>query len=99
MIDLNDETVCSLTDATKRLPKRRAGKRPSVSCIYRWAQNGVHGIKLETIQIGGTKCTSIQALQRFFDRLTNRDAPLTRQTRQRRAAIERAESELSKAGI
>ena len=99
MINLNDETVCSLADATKHLPRRRAGKRPSVSCIYRWAQNGVHGVKLETIQVGGTKCTSLEAMQRFFDRLTNPDAPVTQPTRTRQREIDKAESELEAAGI
>ncbi len=64
MIYIQDEEVVSLTDATKHLPKRRAGKCPHVATLYRWAQQGVRGVKLETIQVGGTLCTSLEALQR-----------------------------------
>jgi hypothetical protein len=31
----------------------------------------VGGVKLEVIRVGGTLCTSVEALQRFFDRLAN----------------------------
>lgn len=71
MIDISSEKVVSLVEATCHLPRRRQGKRPNVATIYRWSQNGVRGIVLETIQVGGTRCTSIEAIQRFCDRLTN----------------------------
>ena len=69
VIDLESETVLSLTEAAKRLPTRRAGKRPHVATLYRWASRGLRGIRLETLQVGGTMCTSVEALQRFFDQL------------------------------
>ena len=69
MINLETETVLSLSDACARLPRRRAGRPASPSTIYRWASEGLRGIRLETIQIGGTKCTSVEALQRFFEHL------------------------------
>ena len=84
MIDLTAETVLSLTEAAKTLPKRRAGKRPHVATLYRWAKRGLRGVKLETIQVGGTLCTSTEALQRFFEQLgapataTDRPATLSR---------------------
>lgn len=71
MINISTEQVVSFTHATKHLPQRRAGKRPHVATLYRWSQRGCKGIHLETVQIGGTRCTSLEALQRFFDRLTN----------------------------
>lgn len=72
MIDLKTESVFSLTEAAKKnlLPTRRAGKRPNVATFYRWAQRGVRGVILETIQVGGTKCTSAEAIQRFCERLS-----------------------------
>lgn len=70
MLDITQEEVLSLTEATKRVPRRRQGKRPNVATMYRWAQRGCKGVRLETIQVGGTKCTSVEALQRFFDRLS-----------------------------
>lgn len=70
MLDIIQEEVISLTEATTRLPRRRQGKKPNVATLYRWAQRGCKGVQLETVQVGGTKCTSVQALQRFFDRLS-----------------------------
>lgn len=100
MINIQDEEVVSLTDATKHLPKRRAGKRPHVATLYRWAQQGVRGVKLETIQVGGTLCTSLEALQRFCERCTDpssRPPPSTPKSRERE--IKKAERELESAGI
>jgi hypothetical protein len=57
---------------------------------------------LECLQVGGTRCTSREALARFFDRLTHADGPQpepSRTTWQRDAATARAERELDKAGI
>lgn len=64
-----DEALVSLTDATKLIPLRRGGKRIHVSCLYRWGANGLRGVRLETAQVGGTVCTSKQALERFFTAL------------------------------
>lgn len=70
MIDLQTETVVSLSEAAALLPRRRAGKRPHVATLYRWASRGCRGVVLETIQVGGTLCTSREAVQRFCDRLS-----------------------------
>lgn len=77
MIDHRTETVRPLTDTAARLPRRRGGKKVNVAMLYRWSTRGLRGVKLETIQIGGTRCTSDEALQRFFERLSpaDRDAP------------------------
>lgn len=99
-IDLSTETIVSLTEAPHHLPRRRKGKRAAVSTMFRWAQQGCRGIRLETIQVGGTKCTSIESLQRFCDRLTaaNSPQPQCTPTRRRRAA-ESAQQELDREGI
>jgi hypothetical protein len=104
MIDISLEEIFSLTEATKRLPCRRKGVRPNVATIYRWSQIGCRGIRLETISIGATRCTSMEALQRFFDRLTaqaeHHAAPQApRMTTTRRKAIEAAEKRLAQAGV
>jgi len=39
-IDLSREHLISLTETTRILPRRRAGKKPHVSCIYRWTTSG-----------------------------------------------------------
>ena len=104
MIDISNETVISPADAVKNLPRRRGGKRPNISTVYRWMVDGVRGIKLESICIGGTRCTSIEALQRFFDRLTAKadGQPVEKPqklTAKRRKQIEAAEKRLEKAGV
>ena len=70
MIDPDREYLLSLTEASKKCPVRRVGKRPHISCIYRWTTKGCRGVVLESIQVGGTRCTSKEALSRFFARLT-----------------------------
>jgi hypothetical protein len=70
MIDTLIETPITLSQAAAELPRRRRGKRPHVSCLYRWTQSGQKDVILESIQIGGTRCTSREALQRFFERLS-----------------------------
>jgi len=75
MIDLRTETILTLAEAASRLPKRRAGKKPHVATLYRWASRGLRGVKLEMLQVGGTTCTSVEALQRFFDALTRARSP------------------------
>ena len=101
MIDLANEEVVSLAAATKHLPKRRGGKRPHVSTLYRWATAGVRGIRLEVIRVGSTQCTSLEALQRFCERCTAGDAdrPVPTTTKQRRHQQQQAEAELAAAGI
>ena len=72
MIDLTVETLVSFAEAREWLPRRRGGKRPHPNTLYRWASHGVRGHHLETIQVGGTLCTSLEALQRFFNQLSER---------------------------
>jgi hypothetical protein len=73
MIDINKESPVSLEAAASLdiLPTRRGGRRPVPATIFRWAQTGLRGVRLETIQVGGTKCTTREAMQRFFARLTD----------------------------
>src|SRR4051812_41656985 len=70
MIDSQSENVITLGQAADELPRRRRGRKTHVSTLYRWATVGCRGIVLESIQIGATRCTSREALQRFFERLS-----------------------------
>ena len=96
--DLFVEGAVPFREATKLIPKRRDGRATHVATIFRWASVGIRGIKLESIQLAGTKCTSKPALSRFFQRLTAQETgqPIPGRTdSQRDAAIARAEAELS----
>lgn len=72
MIDIENETLIPIGDVPSRLPPRPNGKRVHISAIYRWMSRGVRGIKLEVIKVGGSTYTSLEALQRFADWLSNR---------------------------
>jgi Protein of unknown function (DUF1580) len=68
-----DETLLPPAEAAKELPRRRRGRKTHVSTLYRWMTSGCRGVVLESIQVGGTRCTSREALQRFFERLSGPD--------------------------
>jgi Protein of unknown function (DUF1580) len=70
VIDTTAETIVSLAQAAEELPRRRRGRKAHVSTLYRWATAGCRGVVLESIQIGATRCTSREALQRFYERLS-----------------------------
>ena len=100
MIEFGTEAILTLKQAAAQLPHRRRGSRPHVATLYRWAQRGLRGVRLETIQVGGTLCTSVEALQRFFEALGQSRQPIqptTRAARQREIAA--AELECDRAGI
>lgn len=105
MIDSTLETVFPLAEAPEYLPRRRRGRKVHISTLHRWATSGCRGVVLEVISVGATKCTSREALQRFFERLTTRSggvasaapAPL-RSAAKRRRDSERAETLLKSMG-
>jgi Protein of unknown function (DUF1580) len=70
-IDLKYERLIRFADvpALSNLPLRRKGARLHLATIHRWRKPGVHGVCLEAVRCGGVWCTSVEALQRFFDRL------------------------------
>ena len=71
-IDIRSEEIFSLMAATKLrcFGNRRGGKRISVCTLWRWATTGCRGVKLETIMAGGSRATSLEAIERFFEALT-----------------------------
>jgi hypothetical protein len=104
-----DETTFPLAEVSKHVPPRRGGKKLHQATAFRWAKVGVRGVRLETIRIGGSLCTSVEALQRFFERLSATDempsgnAPVSLLTSRTTAALARAvakaDAELEKLGI
>lgn len=91
-INIVDEEILSLAQATKMLPGR-----PHLSSIFRWMSRGVRGVRLESVLVGGRRYTSREALERFSAATTaaaNREPAPIRTPTQRQRAIERAEKEL-----
>ncbi|MCH8146942.1 MAG: DUF1580 domain-containing protein [Planctomycetes bacterium] len=100
MINVASERTLSLTEAAKQLPRRRAGKPTHVATVYRWGSRGLRGVRLETIQIGGTRCTSVEALQRFFDRLSTDQLTEQSLTHEgRRQLVSQAAARLRERGV
>lgn|GEM_PF-822358 len=84
------EGLITLTEATRYCPRRR-GRKVHVSTIFRWALRGCRGIRLEVLDTPSGLCTSLPALQRFFDQLTA-DRNLPRQRPQRSSGDKRHEA-------
>ena len=93
MIDLSSEELIPLREVPRVLPPRPTGKRVHISACYRWTSRGLQGVRLETLKVGGTRYTSIEALQRFAERTSSAE-PLATQanhpgtrTRQKQMAL------------
>lgn len=96
------EELLSLAQAASLLPRRRAGKRPHPATLYRWASRGINSVRLEVLRVGATLCTSREALQRFFERLTAADERLASAHRSSSHAGEEeseVEKELDRIGL
>src|SRR5829696_2538443 len=103
MIDPSQEQLLPLSSApTHPMLRRgrRVGKPIHRSTLERWRLRGVRGVRLDTILLGGLRCTSVEALERFFHELNNpsarTDTPTPSQVR--RAHFD-AEQELNAAGM
>jgi hypothetical protein len=93
-IDISTESLISMGEASARLPGR-----PSLCTIWRWRLRGVRGRRLESVVIGGTPYTSVEALERFARHQGGTDAPTIRTPAARERAIRQAERELADAGV
>ena len=72
MIDIACETLVPLSQCSDldTIPLRRTGRPIHLATWHRWASQGLHGVRLETLRVGGTRCTTVAAVQRFFAKLT-----------------------------
>jgi hypothetical protein len=59
MIDTITETIISFHQASDEGPRRGRGRKIHISTYYRWATVGCRGVVLETVQIGGSRCTYV----------------------------------------
>jgi hypothetical protein len=75
-IDLLSEKLRSFAETARRLPALRGGKPVNPATVWRWTTRGVRSrngvlVRLEAIRVGGTCCTSDEALHRFFRALSS----------------------------
>jgi hypothetical protein len=69
-INIHAESVVTFHDLVKRILPANGGKRVHIGTPHRWRTQGLRGVRLEAIKVGGRWCTSLQALERFFDVLS-----------------------------
>jgi hypothetical protein len=60
------ETLIPLKAAAAWIAHRTGGHRPHVATLHRWADRGVRGVKLEVVNVGHVRFTSVEALIRFI---------------------------------
>lgn len=102
---LLSEEILTLAQAARRIPPVR-GKRPPCSrTVFRWSAKGLKPrskrgcsesggrVFLETIQIGGTTCTSMEALARFYERLDDLAKEPARLTPKQKEAVTKNRAE------
>lgn len=65
MIQCTTETLISLIQARQRIPGN-----PHCGTLRRWCHEGLRGIVLETVLVGGRRFTSQEAITRFIERLS-----------------------------
>jgi hypothetical protein len=80
MIAVGTEHLLTLSQLARPLPCRRNERPVHPATIHRWRHPGVRGVRLECVRIGGIWHTSMEAFQRFCNRLsvpdgTNEPAP------------------------
>jgi hypothetical protein len=71
VIDVTKEPLYALKYARRWFPRRRRGKRPALATLYRYTNEGYHGVILEFAQVAQTRCTSKAAVVRFIERISN----------------------------
>jgi hypothetical protein len=66
MVAITSESLILLTEAARKFPTQ-----PHVATMRRWVREGVRGVKLEAVFIGGASYTSIEAMNRFVEALNH----------------------------
>lgn len=66
-----NERLFPISRATRFFPRFRRGRKVNRATVYRYSTIGLRGVILETVE-AGARCTSVEAIKRFFDELTSR---------------------------
>jgi hypothetical protein len=98
----NENDLLTLGEARSLVPRRR-GKHPSLKTMYRWSSRGCRGVRLRTVQVGGSRMTCSTWVMTFLDELTARSIPggaaSTPTIAQRNQSRKNAEGVLDAAGV
>jgi Protein of unknown function (DUF1580) len=103
-IDIQTERLIGLDEAAKLFPGRDGGSVHKFT-VGLYARRGKLGVRLETVLAGPRRCTSVEAVARFIEAVTQAadgDRPIhaiaTRTRREKAAAVRKAIDELAKSG-
>ncbi len=112
MIDIAKERQLGLREAAKLYPSFRNGRPTHITTPLRHITKGIRlangeVIHLEGARLGGRWITSVEAVQRFIERVTagalgnssKADASTIRTPEQRRRELDRVDRELAEAGF
>ncbi len=87
MIDIRNDEMLTLREATTRIPGR-----PHISTVFRWTADR----KLDSIKVGGRRWTSAEAIDLFIDKCNGQESS---EPTQRTKQIGDASRELERDGI
>lgn len=68
MLDFAKDQLIPIGDVRLYLPRTPTGRLRSTRSIYRWAQQGLRGVVLETVKIGATTYVTHSSLNTFFEK-------------------------------
>lgn len=101
-VDLFGDDLLTPSQAAKLLPRGDGGGRINATTVWRWMNNGVRGIVLQSILVGNRRFTSKRALQAFVEQLAG-TGQVARQSvptsRQQEARRRRNHAALQEAGL
>jgi Protein of unknown function (DUF1580) len=105
MIDTVAERPIPLDQIPPEAIPGRGGNPVHKVTLSLWHRRGIRGIRLETIMVGGRRCTSLEALSRFYQAISQKPDPhhepkaiATRTRRQKNKAVRKAIDELAESG-
>jgi hypothetical protein len=104
VININEDQLLTPAQAAGLRPLGRRGRPTHPSTIYRWMKDGVRGVRLESVRLGGCTYTSREAIQQFAERLTEPNTSVTSRgesipSTRRRRKYEQASRLLDRLGI
>ncbi len=95
---LHDEVLVDLSTARRTLiPCKKNGKAISPSTMWRWIRRGINDVRLEVRYVGSVPHTSQEAIQRFFDGVTEKRLAAHRSSDSGTVTV--TEADLKKAGL
>lgn len=67
----NDTGYLTVSEVARKCPSPGGGHITETT-VRNWMRQGVKGVVLESVRLGGTRCTKQEWLDRFFDAVTRR---------------------------